>query len=70
MERDRDGFIPHLTLGHFTQRDGYEQLLQYLETHRSLNVPAMTVDELELVALDYSDGRFPPYETLETYTLS
>ncbi|QLD86354.1 2'-5' RNA ligase family protein [Natronomonas halophila] len=69
-ERDRTGFIPHLTLGHFTRRDGYERLLQYLERNRSLDLPPRPVSELELVALDFSDGRFPPYETVRTYDLS
>lgn len=69
-ERDEAGFVPHLTLGHFTQRDGYERLLRYLEENRSLDVPSVAIDELELVALDFSDGRFPPYETVAAYDLS
>jgi 2'-5' RNA ligase len=68
-ERDRD-FIPHLTLGHFTRRNGYERLCQYLERNRSLDLPPIPVSDLELVALDFSDGRFPPYETVRTYDLS
>ncbi|WP_248907999.1 2'-5' RNA ligase family protein [Halocatena marina] len=69
-DRDGDGFIPHLTLGEFTQRDGYEQLLQYLEDNHSLDIPPTTISELEFVALDLSNGRFPPYETIETYSLA
>jgi 2'-5' RNA ligase len=69
-ERDRTGFVPHLTLGHFTRREGYERLLQYLEENRSLDLPPVPVSDLELVALDFSDERFPPYETVRTYSLS
>jgi 2'-5' RNA ligase len=69
--RDRDHeFIPHLTLGHFTRVGGYDQLLRYLKRNRSLEVPSVNVSELELVALDFSEGRFPPYETVRTYDLS
>lgn len=68
--RDRGGFIPHLTLGHIIQRSGYEHLLQYLERNRSLAIPSTTIEELKLVALDLSDGRFPQYETIEIYDLS
>lgn len=68
--RDEDGFIPHLTLGHFTQQNGYDRLLQYLEKNRSLAVPSTSIRELTLVALDLSEGRFPSYETVATYNLS
>lgn len=68
--RDRDGFIPHLSLGHFIQQDGYKQLLQYLGDNRSLDIPSTAIEELKFVALDLSKGRFPPYETIETYSLS
>lgn len=69
-ERDGEGFVPHLTLGHFTRREGYDRILGYLEQNRSLDLPSVAVDELELVALDFSEGRFPPYETVATYDLS
>lgn len=68
LERD-NAFIPHLTLGHFTQRDGYRELVQYLEDNRSLTVPEVTVTEVELVALDFAEGRFPSHTTVETYEL-
>lgn len=68
--RDRDNFIPHLTLGHFTQRDGYDRLLQYLEETRSVAIPSTSIADLKLVTLDLSEGQFPPFETVTTYKLS
>lgn len=68
-DRDRDGFIPHLSLGHFTQRGGYDQLIEYLETNRRLDLPPIGIDQVEFVALNLSEGRFPPYETIQTYPL-
>lgn len=66
-DRDGAGFIPHLTLGQFTQRSGYGRLVEYLETHRQLDLPTIRIDQVKLVALDRSNGRFPPYEMIETY---
>lgn len=68
-ERDRDGFVPHLTLGHFTQSDGYEEVVAYLEENRSLSVPSMTIDELGLMAFDFTEGRFPAPEVVKRYEL-
>jgi len=67
LDRDTVGFIPHLTLGHFTQQSGYERLVEYLETNRRLDLPTTRVEQVKFVALDFSKGRFPPYETIETY---
>lgn len=67
FDRDRDGFIPHLTLGQFTQQSGSERLIDYVETNRRLDLPTTRIEQVEFVALDLSEGRFPPYETIQAY---
>lgn len=68
--RDKEGFIPHVSLGHFIQQAGYGSLVEYLENNRHLELPMATINEIEFVGLNLSEGRFPPYETIETYPLS
>lgn len=68
MDRD-EGFIPHVTLGQFTQREGYSAVVGALETRRDIDVPSVTVDTLQLVAVDHSQGRYPPFEVVDTYYL-
>lgn len=68
-DRDLDGFIPHVSLGHFIQRNGYEELVAALEAKRELDVSATAIEALQFVALDLSEGRFPAFETIATYSL-
>lgn len=66
---DRDeGFTPHLTLAQFRSRDDYDELLEWLEEHRELEVPSMRVTDVDLVAVDL-DQRFPEFDTVEQYSL-
>lgn len=68
LERDRDGFIPHLTLGYFVNDTGYTALIDFLEANRTLQFPSAEVDELSLVAYDASE-RPPRFNRLNTYSL-
>jgi 2'-5' RNA ligase len=69
LDRDAEGFIPHLTLGYFTGDTDYPALVTSLEADRGVPLPGRTVDELALVAYG-ADGGWPPtYERLETYEL-
>jgi 2'-5' RNA ligase len=66
---DRDeGFTPHLTLAQFRSQEGYDHVVSWLDEHRTLDVPSMRVDEVELVAVDLA-ARFPEFETVQRYTL-
>lgn len=68
LDRDGDGFIPHLTLGHFAGDSDYDELVDFLEANREVRLPTLTVTELALVA--YEVGGHPPaYDRLETYEL-
>lgn len=68
LERDRDGFIPHLTFGYFVNDSGFRSLVDFLEANRQLRFPAGTIDELSLVAYEMG-GRPPTYNRLDTYPL-
>jgi 2'-5' RNA ligase len=69
LDRDVEGFIPHLTFGYFTGDSDYDALVGFLESNRALALPTLAVDELVLV--DYEVGhRFPPTcDRLKTYQL-
>jgi 2'-5' RNA ligase len=69
LDRDVEGFIPHLTVGYFTGDSDYDALVGFLESNRALALPTLAVDELVLV--DYEVGhRFPPTcDRLKTYQL-
>jgi 2'-5' RNA ligase len=69
LDRDVEGFIPHLTLGYFTDETDYPALVTFLETDREVSLPGLTVDELALVAYGVGEGLPPPYDRIETYEL-
>ncbi len=69
LARDTEGFIPHLTLGYFTGDTDYDALVTFLETNREVTLPALTVDELALVAYDLGEHWPPTYDPIETYEL-
>jgi len=68
-DRDREQFIPHLTLGYLTADEGFDRLVDYLERHRDPAFPTATVSELSLVAADGSSGWRSASTTLRTYSL-
>ncbi|WP_299262578.1 2'-5' RNA ligase family protein [Halorientalis sp.] len=69
LDRDAEGFIPHLTLGYFTNSTDYHALVTSLETDREVPLPGLTVDELALVAYEVGSGWPSTYDRLETYEL-
>jgi 2'-5' RNA ligase len=68
-DRDRGGFIPHLTLGYFTGDGDYHDLVDFLEANRDLDLPTLEVSELALVSFDTTADRHTVADTLATYTL-
>lgn len=68
-DRDRDGFIPHATLGQFVADEDYDQMLDYLEANRSIDAGPAEIGAIELVALDLAE-RYPTFETIERFELS
>lgn len=68
-DRDRTGFIPHLTLGYFTGEEEYDDLVDFMETNRDPGLPALRVDELALVSFDTTADRHTVADTIATYTL-
>ncbi|MFB6255465.1 MAG: 2'-5' RNA ligase family protein [Haloplanus sp.] len=68
---DRDGqqFIPHLTLGYFAGTEEYDRLLTFLEGNRDPRLPAMTVEEIAIVAYDLTSNWGSAATTLQTYSL-
>lgn len=68
FDRDGEGFIPHLTLGHFAGDADYGELVDFLEANRQVQLPTLAVTEVVLVA--YKVGGHPPeYSRLESYEL-
>lgn len=66
---DRDeGFVPHATLAQFRNIADYDDLLAWLDANRALDVPAVRVEAVELVAVEL-DQRFPTFETVARYPL-
>lgn len=65
-DRD-DAFVPHATLAQFTGDSDYDELLDFLEEDRTLDLTAR-IEEVELVAVDPSE-RFPEFDTVESYSL-
>ena len=68
-DRDCEAFIPHLTLGYFTDDDDYHELLDYMESNRDPGLPTLTVDELALVSFDTTNDQHTVADTIATYTL-
>lgn len=68
-DRDADTFVPHLTLGYFTDDEEYDRLIGYLEDHRDPGLPTTTVTELTLVTCDLASGWRSTATTLRTYPL-
>jgi 2''-5'' RNA ligase len=68
-DRDCEAFIPHLTLGYFTDDSDYHELIDYMELNRDPGLPTLTVDELALVSFDTTNDRHTVAETIATYTL-
>lgn len=69
LNRDAERFIPHLTLGYFTNDSDYHALITFLETDREVSLPRLTVDELTLIAYEVGEGWPPTYDRIETYEL-
>ena len=68
LDRDIEGFIPHLTLGYLTGNEEYDDLVTFLEDNRELAFPTLTVSEVKLAVREV--GEWPPtYECLEQYEL-
>ena len=65
-DRDRQ-FVPHAALAQF-RTDDASALVDALERDRALDVPAVTVDSLELVRVDFAE-RFPAFEVVRRYDL-
>lgn len=68
-DRDCEAFIPHLTLGYFTDNEDYDELIDYMEANRDPGLPTLTVDELALVSFDTTNDRHTVAETIDTYAL-
>lgn len=68
LDRDGDNFIPHLTLGYFQNDVDSEELIQFIESNRELDLPTLAVDTLSLVVYDVG-GRPPAYDEIKTYRL-
>jgi len=50
-DRDLDGFVPHLTLGHLTGDSDYDTLATFLEANRGLDLPRVSIDSVCLAVL-------------------
>jgi len=69
VDRDAEQFIPHLTLGTFTDDEEYDRLVDYLEANRDPSIPETTVTEFHLVEYDVTAEWPSATTTLRTYSL-
>lgn len=68
LDRDGEEFIPHLTFGYLNDMTEYDELIQYLESNRELNLPTLSIDEFRLVVREV--GKHPPVsDCLKIYEL-
>jgi 2'-5' RNA ligase len=67
-DRDGDGFIPHMSLARFTQEEGYESVIAFLERSRHLETDPVEISTIQLCALDPTEW-YPSFETIETFNL-
>jgi 2'-5' RNA ligase len=67
-DRDGDGFIPHMALARFTQKEGYKSVVTYLERARYLETDPVEISTIQLCAFDYNKW-YPSFEVIETYDL-
>lgn len=67
-DRDRDGFIPHMALARFTQEEGYESVVTFLEQSRHLEISPVEISTIQLCALDSTEW-YPSFETIEIFDL-
>jgi 2'-5' RNA ligase len=68
FERDRQNFVPHLTIGRIKYTDNKNLFQQTIEKYKSIEIQRQTVDRFYLIeSVLHSDG--PVYKVLEEFTL-
>ena len=65
-DRDLNQFIPHVSLARFRGKRDTEELIDYLERNRSLEIDPVEVSKIELVALSPTEI-YPNFDTIETF---
>ena len=67
---DYPGFLPHLSIAQYKNKENYEQLIEYLEYSRKKHIGTLIVDTFELVIAELPiKGRFPILKPLKTFRL-
>lgn len=68
FEKDRQNFVPHLTIGRIKYTDNKTLFQQTIEKYKSINIQSQTVDRFYLIeSFLHSSG--PVYEILEEFPL-
>jgi len=68
FKRDRQNFVPHLTIGRIKYTDNKRLFQQTIEKYKSIDIQSQTVDRFYLIeSFLHSDG--PVYEVLEEFPL-
>lgn len=65
-DRDINQFIPHVSLARFRGKRDTEELIDYLEQNRSLEIDPVEVSEIELVALNPTEI-YPTFDMVENF---
>jgi 2'-5' RNA ligase len=69
-KHDYPGFLPHLSVAQYKNKEDYEQLIEYLEYSRKKHIGPLIVDTFELVIAELPiKGRFPILMPLKTFHL-
>lgn len=70
LRHDYPRFLPHLSISQFNSSEGYDDLIDYLEVARNVELGSIMIDEIELVnAVLPREGRYPRLETLHRFKL-
>jgi len=68
FERDRQNFVPHLTIGRIKYTDNKELFRKTIERYKSVNIQKQTIDRYYLIESILS-SHGPVYKVLESFQL-
>lgn len=69
FERNRQNFIPHLTIGRIKYTDNKRLFQESIEKHKSVNIQKQKVDHFYLIE-SFLRSEGPVYEVLESFQLA
>jgi 2'-5' RNA ligase len=68
FEKDRQNFVPHLTIGRIKYTDNKKRFQQTIESYQSIYIQEQTIDRFYLIESKLGT-RGPTYSTIENFPL-